>query len=219
MERVLEPEIMDDPAQARAYAEADFAEENQAFVDLFRRYFPELIEGHLVDLGCGPADIPIRLARALARCRITAVDASAPMIEIGRMAVDRAGLADRLTLRCEPFQVFQLGDHADGIISNSLLHHLKNPLKFWLAVKRMIKPGGCLLVMDLVRPDSEEAARAIVDRYAASEAPILRRDFYNSLCAAFTEDEVAGQLAEMNLTGVLIDMPDDRHWVAAGRVY
>jgi len=219
MERVLEPEVMDDPAQARAYADADFEKENQAFVDLFRQYFPELIEGHLVDLGCGPADIAIRLARALTRCRITAVDASEPMIEIGRQAVDRVGFADRISLRCERFQTFEIGDRVDGVISNSLLHHLKNPLKFWFVAKRMVKPGGCLLVMDLVRPESHEAAQAIVERYAGGEPPILRRDFYNSLCAAFTEDEVAGQLAEMNLTGVLVDVPDDRHWIAAGRVY
>jgi len=151
--------------------------------------------------------------------RITAVDASEPMIGIGRQAVERAGLADRITLRCERFQDLTLENHVDAVISNSLLHHLKNPLKFWFDVKRMVKPGGCLLVMDLIRPDSHEAAQAILDRYAVGEPPILRRDFYNSLCAAFTEDEVAGQLAEMNLTGVLIDVPDDRHWVAAGRVY
>jgi 2-polyprenyl-3-methyl-5-hydroxy-6-metoxy-1,4-benzoquinol methylase len=219
MERVLEPEIMDDPVQARAYADADFDEENQAFVDLFRRYFPEVIEGHLLDLGCGPADIAIRLARALADCRITGVDASEPMIQIGQQAVDRAGLADRITLRCERFQSLTMDNHFDAIISNSLLHHIKNPLKFWYAVTRLVKPGGCLLVMDLVRPESHEAAQAIVDRYASGEPPILRRDFYHSLCAAFTEDEVAAQLAEMNLTGVLIYVPDDRHWVAAGRLY
>jgi 2-polyprenyl-3-methyl-5-hydroxy-6-metoxy-1,4-benzoquinol methylase len=99
------------------------------------------------------------------------------------------------------------------------VHHLKNPLKFWYAMKHLVKPGGYVLVMDLMRPESHEAAHALVNRYAAGESPILRRDFYNSLCAAFTEDEVAAQLAEMNLTGVLIDVPDDRHWVAVGRVY
>ena len=219
MERILESEVMDDPVQARAYADADFDEENQGFVDLFLQYFSDMEQGHLLDLGCGPADIAVRLARALACCRITAVDASEPMIELGRQVVDRAGLADRITLRCERFQTLILTEHVDGMISNSLLHHLKNPLKFWYAVKRMVKPGGYLLVMDLIRPESHEAAQAIVDRYAGDESPILRRDFYNSLRAAFTEDEVAAQLAEMNLTDVLIDVPDDRHWVAVGRVY
>lgn len=40
MKRTLEPELMDDVAQALAYAKADFTEENQGFVDRFREYFP-----------------------------------------------------------------------------------------------------------------------------------------------------------------------------------
>jgi hypothetical protein len=72
--------------------------------------------------------------------------------------------------------------------------------------------------MDLLRPETPEAARAIVERYAGEEPAILRRDFNHSLLAAFTEDEVAAQLAEMKLTGLLVDVPDDRHWVVAGRL-
>ena len=70
--------------------------------------------------------------------------------------------------------------------------------------------------MDLLRPDSPEAAQALVDQYAGDEDPILKRDFYRSLLAAFTEDDVAAQLAEMNLSRLLIDVPDDRHWVVGG---
>src|SRR5438445_558175 len=83
MERVLEPELMEDPEQARAYARADFEEENQGFVDRFVEFYPEFKAGHVLDLGCGPADIPIRLARKLSECRITGVDGSPPMIAIG----------------------------------------------------------------------------------------------------------------------------------------
>jgi hypothetical protein len=63
MERVLEPELMDDPEQTEAYAAADFAEENQGFVDRFAEYFPEFSSGRVLDVGCGPADIPVRFAR------------------------------------------------------------------------------------------------------------------------------------------------------------
>src|SRR5207247_8763883 len=80
MERVLEPELMDDPEQARAYARADFEEENQGFVDRFVELYPEFKAGHVLDLGCGPADIPIRLARKLPKCRITRVDVSLQQI-------------------------------------------------------------------------------------------------------------------------------------------
>ncbi len=219
MERVLEPEIMDDPEQALAYARADFEAENQGFVDRFVEYYSDFTEGHVLDLGCGPADIPIRLVRALPGCRVTGVDASLPMIRLGDEAVRSAGLSDRISLRCERFQSYSLKEPADAVISNSLVHHLTNPLKFWYALKQFVKPGSYILVMDLLRPASPEAAEAIVEQYATNESPILRRDFYNSLLAAFTEDEVAAQLAELNLSRLMIDVIDDRHWVVGGRVY
>ncbi len=218
MQRVLEPELMDDPDQARVYAQADFAEENQGFVARFLESYPDLKDAHVLDLGCGPADIPIRLARALPECRITGVDGSAPMIALAVDAVRAAGLADRVTLRRERIQDTVLAKRADVVISNSLLHHVPNPLQFWYAVRQLAKPGAAVLVMDLLRPDSPEAAQALVDEYAAEEPAILRRDFYNSLLAAFTDDEVAAHLTEMNLSRLLIEVSDDRHWVVGGRL-
>lgn len=219
MRRVLEPELMDDPEQAMVYAQADFSQENQLFVQQFIEANPDFQSGHVLDLGCGPADIPIRLLRALPDCRVTAVDASEPMIRLAREAIDRAGLAERISLRCERFQALALDEPADATISNSLVHHVPNPLQFWYRVKQLTRPGGQVLVMDLLRPESPEAARAIVDRYAADAPVILRRDFYNSLLAAFTEDEVAAHLAELNLSRLFIDVIDDRHWIVMGRVY
>lgn len=219
MERVLEPELMDDPKQAEAYARADFSEENQGFVDRFRDYFPDFSEGRILDLGCGPADIPIRFAKQYPACQVVGVDASAPMIRLGEQAVKQAGLADRITLRCERFEAVAGANIVDGAISNSLLHHLPNPLQFWHKLRQLVKSGSPVLVMDLLRPDSTEEAQAIVDRYAGGESEILRRDFYNSLLAAFTEDEVTTQLARMNLTRLLIDVIDDRHWIVGGVIY
>jgi len=218
MNRVVEPELMDDQEQALAYAKADFEEENQGFVDRFLEFYPEFTSGHVLDLGCGPADIPIRLARALPDCRMTGVDGSPPMIALGVEAIRAAGLADRITLRCERFQETVLEERADAVISNSLLHHVPNALQFWYAVKKLAQPGAVVLVMDLLRPESPEAAKAIVEKYAADEPAILRRDFYNSLLASYTEDEVAAQLTEMNLSRLLIDVLDDRHWIVGGRL-
>ena len=219
MKRALEPELMDDPEQALVYARADFEKENQGFVDRFREYFPEFTEGHILDLGCGPGDIPVRFARALPFCRVTGVDASAPMVRLAEEAVQQAGLSGRITFRCERFQNHAGVSVADAAIANSLLHHVPNPLQFWHKLRLAVKPGAPVQVMDLLRPDSPEEAQAIVDRYAAKEPEILRRDFYRSLLAAFTEDEVAAQLAEMNLSRLMVDVPDDRHWVVSGIIH
>ena len=219
MDRTLEPELMDDPEQALIYARADFEQENQGFVDRFREYFPDFSEGHVFDLGCGPGDIPIRFARVFPSCRITGVDASAPMLRLAEDAVQQAGLSGCITFRCERFQDLAGVSVADAAISNSLVHHVRNPLQFWHTLRLVVKPGSPVLVMDLLRPDSPEEAQTIVDRYAAKEPEILRRDFYHSLLAAFTEDEVAAQLAEMNLSRLMVDVPDDRHWVVGGIIH
>ncbi len=219
MDRVLEPELMEEENQVLAYAQADFAEENQGFVDRFRECFPEFTQGHLMDLGCGPGDIPIRLARALPLCQVTGIDASASMLRVAEDAVRQAGLASRVSFRCERFQDIAGANQADAAVSNSLLHHVPNPLQFWHRLRQLVRPGSPVLVMDLLRPDTPEAAQALVDRYAAGAPAVLRRDFYNSLLAAFTEDEIGAQLAQMNLTRLLIDVPDDRHWVVGGLIY
>ncbi len=219
MERVLEREIMDDPEQVRAYAEADFQEENQGFVDYFLRLYDDLDDGHVVDLGCGPGDIAIRLARSLPNCRITGIDASSPMVAWAEEAVKKAGLAHRIDFLCQRFQDASLLAPADAVISNSLAHHVPNPLRFWYGMKNLVKSGGPVLVMDLLRPDSPEEAQAIVDQYAAQAPERLRQDFFHSLLAAFTEDEVAAHLAELNLSRLMVDVPDDRHWIVYGHVY
>jgi 2-polyprenyl-3-methyl-5-hydroxy-6-metoxy-1,4-benzoquinol methylase len=170
-------------------------------------------------MGCGPGDIPVRFARALPLCRITGVDASEPMIGLAGAAVKQAGLADRIAFRCERFQGLSLPESADAAVSNSLLHHVPNPLQFWYRLRQLMKSGSPVLVMDLLRPESPEEAQAIVDRYAAQEPEILRRDFYRSLLASFTEDEVAAQLAEMNMSRLMIDVVDDRHWVVSGIIH
>src|SRR2546428_8177495 len=128
MERVLEPELMDDPAQALAYSRADFEKENQGFVDRFAEFYPEFKAGHVLDLGCGPGDIPIRLARTLPECRITGVDGSPPMIALGLEAIRVAGLAGRLNLRGERVPGTGLSGRAPPGRSHSPLYHVPNPL-------------------------------------------------------------------------------------------
>ncbi len=219
MERIPEPEVMDDPAQAVAYARADFAEVNQAFVDRFRAAFPDFAAGRLVDLGCGPADIPIRLAQALPAAHITAVDASPPMLALARQAVAAVGLAGRIALVEGWLPGLPLPDAGfDAVISNSLVHQLPDAAPFWREAHRLARPGAAIFVVDLSRPPSDTAARAIVETYSTGEDPVLKRDFFNSLRAAFTVEEVAAQLRAAGLGHLQPQIISDRHWAVAGRL-
>ncbi|MGH7855811.1 MAG: class I SAM-dependent methyltransferase [Candidatus Binatia bacterium] len=218
MERIPEPEIMDDPKQALAYARADFAEVNAAFVERLRAALGEEPVRRIVDLGCGPADIPLRIARLLPAVALTAVDASAPMLALAREAVRAGGFRSRIALVRASVPALPLKAGAfDVIVSNSLLHHLREPRSFWREVARLGQSGGLVLVVDLLRPETPARAREIVEREAGGEEPVLQRDFYNSLLAAFTPAEVRGQL-DAGLSHLDCRPVSDRHWMVCGRI-
>ena len=217
MIRILEPELMDDQRQAMAFAQANFSNANQRFIDLFLRIFPHLGDSRIVDLGCGPADIPIRLCKVLPNIMITAVEASEPMIKIAQKAIDVSSLGDRINLVHARFtDINSIGNNFDAVISNSLLHHLSNPLIFWMKIQKLIIPGAPIFVMDLIRPDSLMQAQNAANERPSQEPAILKRDFFRSLCAAFSIDEVFEQVYDTGLEYLNVSKVGTRHWMAYG---
>ena len=74
MQRIPEEELMEDPAQALAYSQADFSATHGARVAIFRRLFPNLdLAGPVLDLGCGSGDVLLRFARAFPNARFAAI--------------------------------------------------------------------------------------------------------------------------------------------------
>jgi trans-aconitate methyltransferase len=215
--RIPEPELMDEAEQARAYSEADFAETHDRCAALCEEFFGrDGLVGTILDLGCGPADVTVRLARRFPRAAFHGVDGAEAMLAHGRARVAREGLADRirLTHALLPRDVPPLEQY-DGVVSNSLLHHLHDPSVLWGAVARYAKPRAPVFIMDLRRPASVDDARRLAATHAAGEPDVLQRDFLNSLCAAFTPEEVRRQLREMSLELDVVAI-GDRHLVAQG---
>ena len=220
MKRRPEPELMDEAEQARAYAEADFSEPNE----LFLRLLASLASGDLggaraLDLGCGPADIVIRFLKAYPGAYCDALDGSAAMLAHARAALDLLpGIASRCRLIHDRLPSAQLGSEYDLVLSNSLLHHLHEPQVLWQTVREAARPGALVLVMDLMRPPSALWAESLVETYAADAPDVLRRDFRNSLFAAFEPQEVVAQLREAGLTELDVGVVSDRHLAVSGRI-
>lgn len=105
----------------------------------------------------------------------------------------------------------------EAVVSNSMLHHLHDPTVLWRTILRIAAPGAAVLVGDLRRPRTETDASALVQTYAADEDPVLKEDFFASLCAAFQPDEVRAQLREVGLA-LTVEEIGDRHLVVWGRI-
>lgn len=219
MERIPEPELMDDDEQARAYSEANFAEPHERFVQLFLAAFPGLmLDGTVLDLGCGPADVTVRFARAYREAKVHGIDGAAAMLALGRARLDAERLGDRVQLfRARlPYDAPPLPAY-DAVVSNSLLHHLADPGVLWSAVVRYARPGAPVFVMDLVRPTTANDVERLVEENASDEPDILKRDFRASLHAAFTLDEVRAQLVDAGLGHLVVEAVTDRHLLVRGR--
>jgi SAM-dependent methyltransferase len=221
MRRTPEPELMDEAEQARAYALADFDEPNAQFVACFEAAFPELTHGSVLDLGCGPGDIVLRIATRRPQLVVHGLDGSAAMLAF---AAERLHQTPSLGGRVQfiegilPGATLPLPAY-DAVVSNSLLHHLHDPLVFWRAVREAGAPGAAVVVMDLFRPASAAAASALVTQYAGGEPEVLQRDFLASLHAAFEPAEVRDQLEAVGLGDALqVATVSDRHLLVTGRL-
>jgi trans-aconitate methyltransferase len=220
MQRITEPELMSEFEQAQAYALADFSEPNERFVAYVAEHVPEQGLETLLDLGCGPGDIVLRLARRYPDLVIHGLDGSAAMLEFGRRRLaSMPDLRSRVRLIEDMLPGASLPlERYDAVVSNSLLHHLHEPRVLWDSIRQLARPGAPVIVMDLFRPPSIAAARAITETYAADEPEVLRQDFFNSLCAAFEPQEVRDQLIACGLDALDVSTVSDRHLLIAGRL-
>jgi len=219
MQRTPEPELMLRADQAEAYARADFAEPHGKFITLFREHFPAWPgDGHVLDLGCGPGDIARRFALAYPACRVDGIDGSSAMIEAGRDEIENDMALNGRVKLLQIHLPNQIPPRAayDAIISNSLLHHLHDPFVLWNAVNQHAKSGAPVFIVDLRRPDSRAEAERLTSRYAGKEPDVLRHDFFHSLLASFTVEEVKEQLATAKLERLSVSSISDRHLMVHG---
>lgn len=221
MLRTLEPELMLASDQALAYAGADFSETDDRFIQRFRQLFGPEFAGEIVDLGCGPGNIALRMVQALPGCSVTGVDGSIAMLDIARKRASvlphDAAFRTRFLQAVLPTAVLPMHS-ADAVVSNSLLHHLHEPSVLWLTLRQVAVRRAPVLVVDLRRPETEDRARQFVDEYALNEPEVLRKDFYNSLLAAFEEEEVRKQLQRAGLHELSVQAVGDRHLEVFGRM-
>lgn len=189
--RVPEPEAMDSAAEVEAYAGAA-AERHLARLDAGgARRAADLAprDGWALDVGCGPAAIPMAVAVLRPGLLVTGVDLSLPMLRQARAGALRRGLAGRIFLVRASASALPFRDAAFRLVmSNSLLHHLAQPERALRESARVAAPGAAFFFCDLRRPPRPclPAHVRVFGRYYRGE---MRRLFEASVRAAYTVAE------------------------------
>jgi len=211
--RVLEPEVMDRPEEAREYDAMDHSTVIARFVADFLDAHGAGRGGELLDVGTGPARIPIALCRADRQFRILGVDLAGPMLDLARRNAAEAGLTDRIRFARGDAKNLPFPDgRFEAVVSNTIVHHIPDPAVALAEMFRLVAPGGTLMVRDLARPADEAALVTLVDLHAAAEPVAARNLFRDSLRAALTLEEVEEMITSLGLPAGGVAMTSDRHW-------
>jgi ubiquinone/menaquinone biosynthesis C-methylase UbiE len=217
--RVLEPEVMSGADEAGEYDEMDFSATDRLFAGRAAELAVKLEPrgGFIADLGSGNANIPLTMCDLLPQnAHVCAVEMSAEMLAVAAKKRARAGVdPGRLALVIGDAKRLPFADRSVSMVtSNSLIHHIPDPRDVFREIARVSRPGGPILIRDLVRPESDAELERLVAAHAAGWSPLQRTLFADSLHAALTVEEVRGMLEECGLADVQVTQITDRHWSA-----
>jgi len=211
--RILEPELMDTEAEAEEYHAMDFSESDARFAEAALALVLGVRSPEILDVGTGTAKIPVLMAKARPDLRVVALDPAREMLRVATRHVAENGLEERITLARLDGRATKLpSGRFDAVISNSTVHHMHEPYPLFREMKRVLRPAGAILVRDLARPASMDAAWEIVKRVAAGDSLRQQQLFFDSLCAALTLPEVERLLADVGWGDVPVTRSSDRHW-------
>jgi ubiquinone/menaquinone biosynthesis C-methylase UbiE len=201
---------MDSDTEVEAYASAAAAAYLERIDRSFVQHLERLIQPagekasawRLLDIGCGPGQIPIMIAKRWPRMQILGIDAGPAMIEKARSDATAAGVA-------VSFEVLRLGPEGqarlpyadaefDIVTCNSVLHHLADPVGALDEIARVVRPEGAVLIRDLMRPTllPYNLHVRIFGRHYEGE---MRSLYEASVHAAYTTDELQEMLTRSRL--------------------
>jgi ubiquinone/menaquinone biosynthesis C-methylase UbiE len=160
--RVPEPEEMDSADEVESYSSAAAARHLDAIDNTFVQHLLWLLPsstsnrnlGCGLDIGAGPAEIPIKLLKRLPSLRMVCADLSPNMLARARQNAIKAGVSDRLMLIRADGHALPFRDAYFSVATcNSVLHHARDPVALIMEMARVSTANAAILLRDLRRPN------------------------------------------------------------------
>ena len=140
------------------------------------RIFPHKV---LLDIAAGTADISIKAFEHLEPLRVTGIDISEKMLEIGREKVKKAGLAEKIELKVEDVSHMSFEDEKfDAAITSFGIRNFENLDKSLQEIHRVLIPCGKFVVLEMSEPRTPGINQAYM-LYTKTLIPFAVRTFSN----------------------------------------
>ncbi len=158
----------------------------------------------VLDIATGTGDLAILLAEKLPKARITGIDLSEGMVEIGRRKVAARGLADRVTLRTGDCLALPFADDSfDCICCAYGVRNFQDLLAGYREMHRVVRPGGQLMVLELSVPSSA-LVRPFYRLYTRRVIPMVGRLISKDVRAySYLPESIAAVPARGQMTAIM----------------
>jgi len=199
MARIPETEVMNDPASVDGYT---LATETGGLANHFMPFLKSNSAPLMIaDIGCGNVGYASQIEQIYPNASFFGYDASALMLEKAQQFVS----PNRYTLTQVSPSDAEIPDNTfDIVISSLLLHQYLNPSVMWGTIKRIGKTGSSFFIFDLLRVEDEAICNDIVQNFApAISTAEFQKDYFNTLRAAFTVEEIQQQLLDSGLVATI----------------
>lgn len=137
----------------------------------------------ILDVATGTADLAIMASRLLSPQKITGIDISEGMLELGRKKILQGGLQEQITLHTGDSEAIPMdNDQFDAVTVSFGVRNFQNLEKGLQEILRVLRPGGKLVVLEFSRP-SLPGVQQLYNLYMNIVTPGVGRIFSKSQTA------------------------------------
>ena len=123
---------------------------------------------NLLDIGCGAGNYSLKMLTKITDLNCTLVDLSKPMLDKAKERVSAKTNNEVKTIQGDIREVDLKENSFDIILAGAVLHHLRDDNDWETAftkLYRLLKPGGCLMISDLITQETNAVNEYIWERY------------------------------------------------------
>jgi demethylmenaquinone methyltransferase/2-methoxy-6-polyprenyl-1,4-benzoquinol methylase len=144
--------------------------------------------GYILDVATGTADMAIMACKMLNPVKVTGIDISKNMLEIGLKKIEKEGLTNKIQLQQGDSETINFAENTfDAVMVAFGVRNFENLQNGLAEIYRVLKPGGRLIVLEFSKP-RRKTVRRFYNLYMRIVAPQVARWFrqnreaYQYLC-------------------------------------
>lgn len=163
---------------------------------------------NLLDVGCGGGNYTLTMLTKIPGLNCTLVDLSRPMLDKARERISAENHGELVLIQGDIREVDLPEEHFDIILAGAVLHHLREDHDWedvFAKLYRLLRPGGCLMISDLVIQETDAMTEYTWLRYGDYLEGVGGKSFRKEVMAYVEKEDsprsVTYQLDLMKRTG------------------